>query len=240
MSDIVVEARNLTVWRGQTPVLSDISFKVTAGEVFALLGGNGAGKSTTLLTFLGLLPSKSGEALVFDKPVQHNITNVRSNIAYLPEAATLYPHLSAHENLDYFLALAGLKRSRQEIELALDRVSLQKEARSNRMERYSKGMRQKTAIALALLRETPILFLDEPTSGLDPVAIDEFNGLVTDLAHAGKTIVMVTHDVYGACQVAHRIALLRRGALVGSFEATEGEPIDTQTVHAAFAERSAA
>ncbi|MEM9618912.1 MAG: ABC transporter ATP-binding protein [Pseudomonadota bacterium] len=240
MTQTVVEARGLAVWRGQTPVLSEINFKVAAGEVFALLGGNGAGKSTTLLTFLGLLKPKAGDALVFGKPVLSDTETVRRQVAYLPEAATLYPHLSAYENIEYFLALAGLNRARADIEAALDRVSLQKEARAQRMERYSKGMRQKTAIALALLRKTPILFLDEPTSGLDPVAIDEFNRLVTDLAGSGTTIVMVTHDVYGACQVAHRIALLRRGVLVGSFEAKDGERIDTETVHAAFAERSAA
>ncbi len=240
MSDISVEARGLTVWRGQTPVLADVSFQASAGEVFALLGGNGAGKSTTLLTFLGLLEPKSGEALVYGQSVQEDVAAVRSKVAYLPEAATLYPHLSAYENLEYFLSLASVTRSRDDIEKALDRVSLQPEARGKTMERYSKGMRQKTAIALALLRETPILFLDEPTSGLDPVAIDEFNKLVTDLSSAGTTIVMVTHDVYGACQVAHRIALLRRGSLVGSFEAKAGERIDTETVHAAFAERALA
>lgn len=240
MSQTVVEARGLTVQRGQTPVLSEISFKASEGEVFALLGGNGAGKSTSLLTFLGLLEPTAGEALVFGKPVHDDIASVRSKVAYLPEAATLYPHLSAYENIEYFLSLAEVRRSRDEIEKALDRVSLQREARDQNMERYSKGMRQKTAIALALLRETPVLFLDEPTSGLDPVAIDEFNKLVTDLAKAGTTIVMVTHDVYGACQVAHRIALLRRGTLVGSFQAKDGERIDTETVHAAFAERVAA
>lgn len=240
MTSTVVEARNLTVQRGQASVLSDINFKVSAGEIFALLGGNGAGKSTTLLTFLGLLEASAGEALVFGKSVQDDMAAVRSKVAYLPEAATLYPHLSAYENIDYFLSLAAVGRSRADVEEALDRVSLQEEARDQHMERYSKGMRQKTAIALALLRETPILFLDEPTSGLDPVAIDEFNKLVTDLAKAGTTIVMVTHDVYGACQVAHRIALLRRGTLVGSFEAKNGERIDTETVHAAFAERAVA
>ncbi|WP_262696445.1 ABC transporter ATP-binding protein [Kordiimonas aquimaris] len=240
MTRTVVEARNLTVSRGQTPVLSDISFEVQEGEVFALLGGNGAGKSTSLLTFLGLLEPTSGEALVFGKSVQNDIASVRGKIAYLPEAATLYPHLSAYENVDYFLSLAGIGRSRADVEEVFDRVSLQQEARDQHMERYSKGMRQKTAIALALLRETPILFLDEPTSGLDPVAIDEFNRLVTNLAKAGTTIVMVTHDVYGACQVAHKIALLRRGTLVGSFEAKNGERIDTETVHAAFAERAVA
>jgi ABC-2 type transport system ATP-binding protein len=239
MPQNVVEARNLSVMRGQAPVLSNINFKVQKGEVFALLGGNGAGKSTTLHTFLGLLPPQSGEAILFGKTVHSDVASVRSKVAYLPEAATLYGHLTAIENIEYFLSLAAIKKSRNEIVQALDRVSLQKEAHNQNMERYSKGMRQKTAIALALLRETPVLFLDEPTSGLDPVAIDEFNQLITSLAATGATIVMVTHDVYGACQVAHRIALLRRGALVGSFEADEGGKIDTETVHAAFAERAA-
>ncbi|MEM6899281.1 MAG: ABC transporter ATP-binding protein [Pseudomonadota bacterium] len=240
MAETVIEARGLEVWRGQVPVLSDISFSVSSGEVFALLGGNGAGKSTTLLTFLGFLKPNAGSALVFGKSVHEDIVDVRQQVSYLPEAATLYPHLSAYENIDYFLGLAGIERGRSEVENALDRVSLQMDARGNRMEKYSKGMRQKTAIAMALLRETPILFLDEPTSGLDPIAIDEFNRLVTDLATDGTTVVMVTHDVYGACQVAHRIALLRRGHLVGSFEAENGKRIDTETVHAAFAERAVA
>ena len=101
-------------------------------------------------------------------------------------------------------------------------------------------MRQKTAIALAILSETPILLLDEPTSGLDPVAIDEFHDLVKAMAEGGQTVLMVTHDVYGACQVADRVGLLRDGTLVGSFSAENGERIDTETVHAAFAERQPA
>lgn len=100
-------------------------------------------------------------------------------------------------------------------------------------------MRQKTAIALAILREAPIFLLDEPTSGLDPVAIDEFNQLVRELALTGAAILMVTHDVYGACQVADRIGLLRAGELVGEFEAPKGARIDTEQVHAAFAQRGA-
>ena len=91
---------------------------------------------------------------------------------------------------------------------------------------------------MAILRETPILLLDEPTSGLDPIAIDEFNLLVRKLAGQGKTILMVTHDVYGACQVADQIGLLRHGKLVGSFNATDHQRIDTESVHAAFAERA--
>ena len=239
MPETIVEAIGLSVRRKNALVLSDINFKVAAGEVFALLGGNGAGKSTTLLTFLGLLKPSAGRAMVFGRSVFDDLPSVRANVAYLPEAAALYPHLSAYENIDYFMALAGLVCSRKAIDEALDRVSLQADSRAEPMAHYSKGMRQKTAIALALLRNTPLMFLDEPTSGLDPQAIDEFNWLVSELSSAGITVVMVTHDVYGACQVAHRIALLRSGTLVGAFEAKDGERIDTETVHAAFAQKIA-
>jgi len=168
------------------------------------------------------------------------INVMRQQIAYLPEAATLYPHLNAYENLGYFLDLAGKKTSQDDLDKALDEVGLQSEARARHMDNYSKGMRQKVAIALAILRETPVLLLDEPTSGLDPVAIDEFNALVRKLAGQGKTILMVTHDVYGACQVADRIGLLRHGKLVGNFDAEPGHRIETDKVHAAFAERASA
>ena len=140
----------------------------------ALLGGNGAGKSTTLLTFLGFLNPASGSVHVRGRDVNESLSAARQAIAFLPEAATLYGHLSAYENLRYFLSLAGTDTGRETLDDALDRVALQPEARGMRMETYSKGMRQKVAIALAILRDTPILLLDEPTSGLDPVAIDEF------------------------------------------------------------------
>lgn len=234
-----LEARSLSLTRDGTVVLSDVSFSVAPGEVYALLGGNGAGKSTTLLTVLGFLQPSSGEVLVNGQTVTSDVEGARAQIAYLPEAASLYGHLDAYENLGYFLDLAGRTVSRADIDTALDQVALPHEARTRRMQSYSKGMRQKTAIALALLRDTPILLLDEPTSGLDPVAIDEFHGMVTSLAAAGRTVLMVTHDVYGACQVATRVGLLRGGRLVGSFDAGAGARIDTETVHAAFAERAA-
>lgn len=235
-----LEARSLSLVRDGTIVLNDVSFSVAPGEVYALLGGNGAGKSTTLLTFLGFLSPSDGEVLVAGKPVTQDVEAARGAIAYLPEAAALYGHLDAYENLGYFLDLAGRRVDRAAMDAALDQVALPVEARGRRMQSYSKGMRQKTAIALALLRDTPILLLDEPTSGLDPVAIDEFHAMVKALAAAGRTVLMVTHDVYGACQVADRVGLLRGGRLVGSFEAEPGGRIDTETVHAAFAAREAA
>ncbi len=237
---IRLEAQSLMLKRDGKRVLDDVSFAVAAGETYALLGGNGAGKSSTLLAFLGFLKPSGGSVLVNGREVGADVEAGRKAISYLPEAAALYGHLTAFENLGYFLDLAGKQVSRADMEAALDKVALPAEARDQRMQSYSKGMRQKTAIALALLRDTPILLLDEPTSGLDPVAIDEFHAMVKSLAEAGRTILMVTHDVYGACHVADRVGLLRAGRLVGSFAAGPDGRIDTEQVHAAFAGRVAA
>lgn len=233
----VIETTSLCVSIRNKPILKSLSFHVESGEIYALLGGNGAGKSTTLKTLLGFNIPTSGSAKVDGKEVTQALDFVRGKTAYLPESATLYPHLSARENIDYFLSLADIKKSDADVSQAFNRVALQEEALDRHMQTYSKGMRQKTAIALAILREAPIFLLDEPTSGLDPVAIDEFNQLVRELASTGATILMVTHDVYGACQVADRIGLLREGELVGEFTASENNRINTEQVHAAFAQR---
>ena len=238
MSDYVVEANGLCVTFAEHTVLDKLSFQVSRGEVFALLGGNGAGKSTTLKTFLGTVSPSAGEASILGLSIQNDINSIRRKVAYLPESVMLYGHLTGVENIEYFLSLAQVKRSMAEIEAALNQVGLQAKAWQQRMSHYSKGMRQKTAIALALLREAPVLFLDEPTSGLDPSAIDEFNQLITRLSEAGSSIFMVTHDVYGACQVAHRIGLLDKGRLVGMFERGSQQLIDTEQVHAAFAKNA--
>jgi len=239
MSESIICAEALNVEINQQKILSNLNFEIQKGEVFALLGGNGAGKSTTLKTFLGINKPTSGRAEVLGMSVLDNIQSIRQKVAYLPESVMLYGHLSAIENIRYFLSLADIKRTNEEIEQAFQRVSLQKKAWDEKLQRFSKGMRQKTAIALAILRDAPILLLDEPTSGLDPIAIDEFNNLVSQLAHAGSTILMVTHDVYGACQLADRIGLLRDGQLVGSFTRPAGGHIDTEEVHTVFAKRNA-
>ena len=234
-----LQAEQLRVLRAGKEVLSGVSFAVASGEVYGLLGGNGAGKSTTLATFLGFLPAASGRVVVNGLDVGTDLVAARRAMAYLPEAASLYDHLDARENLRYFLQLAGVRCSAADTDAALDRVSLGGEARGLKLREYSKGMRQKVAIALAILRDSDILLLDEPTSGLDPTAIDEFHELVRGLADAGKAILMVTHDVYGACQVADRIGLLRAGQLVDQFAAPAGGRIDTETVHRAFSAKAA-
>ncbi|MDP2140690.1 MAG: ABC transporter ATP-binding protein [Gammaproteobacteria bacterium] len=234
-----LKVSNLHVSRNGREVLSDLSFSVASGEVFALLGGNGAGKSTTLLTCIGLLPPSRGDVFVLGTSPSQDPEVVRRSLAYLSETATLYEHLSARENLRYFLDLAGNNASAAAIDEALDTVGLQPEARDQRTGSFSKGMRQKVAIALAILRETPVLLLDEPTSGLDPVAVEEFNQLLNTLRNRGVAVLMVTHDLFGACEVATRVGLLRDGRLVASFSATEDRNggrahIDVDTVRRAF------
>lgn len=238
-SDIRLQARGLRVLRGDREVLRGVSFHVAAGEVYGLLGGNGVGKSTTLLTFLGFLTPVSGEVRVNGAAVREDLDAARRSIAYLPEAASLYEHLSARENLRYFLELTGARVDAPAIDAALARTGLRADAWERTLGNYSKGMRQKVAIALAILRDTSTLLLDEPTSGLDPGAIDEFHDLVRGLADGGKAVLMVTHDVYGACHVADRIGLLRDGELVGEFAATGDGRIDTEVVHRAFTQGEA-
>ncbi len=234
----VLVANGLCVDRGGRRVLTNVSFSVGHGEVFALLGGNGAGKSTTLLTFLGFLNPSEGSASVNGVVAHEDKAAIRQQTAYLPESANLYAHLSARENLKYFLSLARVNRSSDEIEHALNTVSLAEDSRSRRLASYSKGMRQKVAIALAVLRKTPVLLLDEPTSGLDPIAIDEFNAILIALANKGTTTLMVTHDVYGACHVARRVGLLQKGQMVGIFEAPENGQISAESLHQTFAEHN--
>ncbi|MBB6523029.1 ABC transporter ATP-binding protein [Pseudoteredinibacter isoporae] len=240
MQKDMLVASSLCVSFAQHKVLDNVSFEVAEGEVFALLGGNGAGKSTALKAFIGAVAPSDGDAQVMGMSVTKDIKKIRSKVAYLPESVMLYGHLTGVENIKYFLSLAEISKSQSEIEEALSRVALQPEAWNSQLSNYSKGMRQKTAIALALLRDAPVLFLDEPTSGLDPSAIDEFNQLITTLSADGTTVFMVSHDVYGACQVAHRIGLLDSGKIVGMFEREGDAHIDTEAVHSAFSNRGQA
>ena len=165
---------------------------------------------------------------------------VRSQIAYLPENAALYEHLDAWQNIRYFLSLAKVARSDDEVASALDAVALPASSRTRRLDSYSKGMRQKVSIALALLRGAPVFMLDEPTSGLDPAAIEEFNGLVETLRDRGVTVLLVTHDLIGASQVRARVGLIKDGSISAIIEPGEREAVGFEELRALFVERSAA
>ncbi|MCC5064286.1 ABC transporter ATP-binding protein [Xanthomonas campestris] len=220
-------------YRGRA-VLQGLHLQVAPGSVYALLGGNGAGKSSTLSALLGFVRPVSGQLQVDGVDPVANPGRARARLAYLPENVALYEHLSALENADYLLALAGQRRSPEAIGTALAAAGLQREAWTQRLGGFSKGMRQKVAIAVATLREVPVLLLDEPTSGLDPRAIGDFNQLVSSVRARGGAVLMVTHDLLGAVDVADRIGFLENGRIVDEVGAGD-TGFDVRTLHARFA-----
>jgi len=234
----VIQISGLCVERGNKAVLDNLSLSVAAGEIYALLGGNGAGKSTTLSTLLGFLKPSAGKVMVAGIDPVTNAEAARHKIAYLPENVALYEHLTARENVDYFLALAGESHGSDEIETAFDAAGLQAEARNRNLSGFSKGMRQKVAIALAVVRQVPALLLDEPTSGLDPRATADFNALLSTLKARGTAILMVTHDLLGAADCADRIGFLDAGRIVEEVSRDQG--YDVMALHRRYGEAVAA
>ena len=231
---------NLSVRFGDHQVLHDVSFTVAPGEVYALLGGNGAGKSTTIAALLGLIAPAGGSVAIDGIDPIGDPPRARSRVAYVPENVALYDHLSAVENAEYFLALARQPATRDAITDALDRAGLQRDAHDRRLAGFSKGMRQKVAIGIALLREVPALVLDEPTSGLDPSASADFHGLIGGLRDRGVGVLMVTHDLLGAADVADRIGILAQGRIVREERPADGpDRYDLGALHRHFVREAA-
>ncbi|WP_342665660.1 ATP-binding cassette domain-containing protein [Niveispirillum irakense] len=224
----------MTLAYGTRPVLQGLSLAVPAGSITALLGGNGAGKSTTLAALLGFVRVQRGTIGVCGTDPGAEPDTARRRIAYLPENVALYEHLSAVENAEYLLALSGERHHRAAITDAFSAAGLQKQAWDQRLSGFSKGMRQKVAISVALLRQVPVLLLDEPTSGLDPRATADFNALVTQVRERGTAVLMVTHDLLSAADVADRIAFLEAGRVTDDVAASGPERFDVRALHARF------
>lgn len=239
-STLAIEADRLEVNYKSTPVLRGLTMQVRRGEVYALLGGNGAGKSTTLNAFLGFARRSGGSVSICGIDPSRDPVAARMQIAYVPENVALYEHLSARENLQYFLRLAATAAAPGAIEQALACVNLHASAWDRRLGGYSKGMRQKVAIALALARSVPVLLLDEPTTGLDPQATSDFNQLLKTLKAQDVAVFMVTHDLLGAAEVADRIGFLKRGVLLEEFVACGPGRFDVQMLYRHYAAGEAA
>lgn len=200
------------------PALNGLSLTVGAGEIYALFGPNGAGKTTAINTILGLLPPHRGEVLVAGSSVAAAPLAARARIAYLPESVSLYPLLNGIENLRYFLLLAGRGLSDTDCRDLLLEAGLPEAAHSRRSREYSKGMRQKVAVAVALARQAQLLLLDEPTSGLDPNAAAELARLLRASAERGMAVLMATHDIWRVNETATRMGILHGGRLVGEVD----------------------
>ena len=214
-------AENLSKTYGDYKALNNLNLKLNKGEIFALLGQNGAGKSTTINIFLGFVKPTEGVAKINGISVVDHSEETKKYIAYIPETVLLYPNLTGVENLKFFSSLAGFDYDNEALTNFLSKAGLQSDAHHNRLGGYSKGMRQKVGIAIAIAKKAKVLLLDEPTSGLDPKASNEFSEILKELASEGTTIFMATHDIFRAKEVADRIGIMKRGNLISEINADE-------------------
>jgi ABC-2 type transport system ATP-binding protein len=209
----MLETMALSKKYGSHTALSPLNLKVAAGEIFCLLGPNGAGKTTTVNLLLNFIQPTSGQALIGGLDVVKQPLETKRKLAYIPELVMLYKPLNGLENLAYFSELAGQRYRPQELAGFLQRAGLADTAHRQPVGSYSKGMRQKVGIAMALAKRAELLILDEPTSGLDPKASYEFSELLRSLAREGVAIFMVTHDLFRVKELGARVGILRAGHL---------------------------
>lgn len=218
----MIRATVLTKQFGEVVALDRLDLEVAAGEVVALLGANGAGKTTTIYCLLGFLAPDSGTATVDGIDTQRDPRAVRQRTAFIPENVGLHDYLSAVENLQHFAALSGQDLDTTSTLAALEAAGLPAAAANRRVATYSKGMRQKVAIATAFAKQAKVYLLDEPTSGLDPEASNDLMQTLRSAASTrGAAVLMATHDLFRAKEVADRIGIMRAGVLVAMLRASE-------------------
>lgn len=210
----MLEAKQLTKRYGERLALDELDLQIASGEVYCLVGANGAGKTTTISLFLNFISPTSGAAFVNGICIAEQPALAKRHLAYIPETVSLYGQLSGVENLDYFSTLSGHRLSKDEKLSLLAQAGLRREDAVRRASEYSKGMRQKVGIAIALAKNATAILMDEPTSGLDPQAANELSLLVKQLGSQQTTVLMATHDLYRAKEVSSHIGIMRQGRLV--------------------------
>ena len=208
----MIKLTNISKYFNDYKALSNLSIEVKDGEIYGLLGANGAGKSTTLNLILGFLKPDNG--LIELKELTNSSDISSKSIGYIPENVNLYPYLSGIENLDYFCKLANLKYSNDELKFYLNECGLNENFHKNLTSSYSKGMRQKVGIAIAYAKKAKVYLLDEPASGLDPLSSNELSDLLKKIASKGSSILMASHDIFRVRETCNKIGILKNGQLV--------------------------
>jgi ABC-2 type transport system ATP-binding protein len=228
----MLECRQLSKQFQGRLALDALDLQVKGGEVFCLLGANGAGKTTTINLLLGFHVPTSGSVRVDGiDPAAFPLT-ARQRLAYIPEQVNLYPLLTGLENLAYFTQLARNARySRPELLDYFTQAGLSAEDADRRVAEYSKGMRQKVGIAIALAKQAKALLLDEPLSGLDPKAANEFSTLLLQLRDKGTAVLLATHDLLRARDVGTRVGIMRGGKLLDVRDPTRLTPSELEQVY---------
>ncbi len=213
----IIQASGLTKRFGKLTAVRELTLEVGAGQVFGFLGPNGAGKTTTIRMLTGLVRPTRGSALVAGYDVSLEPREVKRRVGYLAETPYLYPKLSGREFLSFMAGLyevpAAVARQRASRLLSLFELA---ERADELVETYSHGMRQKLALAGAMLHEPPVLFLDEPTSGLDPRSARLVKDLLVALVERGHTVFLSTHVLEIAEQLCHRVGIIDRGQVVAT------------------------
>jgi ABC-2 type transport system ATP-binding protein len=190
-------------------ILNDVSFNIESGDIFGYLGPNGAGKTTTIRILLGLMTPTAGKLSLLGKDV--NIDSTREHVGFVLETDGLYDNMTATENLVFYSGLYG-SRSKERISHVLQLVRLADRAK-DKVGTFSKGMRQRLALARAMVHNPEILILDEPTAGVDPTGQIEVRQIILDMAAEGKTIFFSSHNLDEVQRICNRIALIDRGQI---------------------------
>lgn len=213
MNDYIIETKNLTKQYGAQKSAANLNIHVRKGRIYGLLGRNGAGKTTTMKMLLGLTKPTSGEVRIWDMPLAGNENKILPRIGSLIESPGFYPNLTGTENLNIFAALRGIKDPAA-VKNALELVSLP--WRDKKLySQYSLGMKQRLAIALAVMHDPELLILDEPINGLDPIGIAEVRSFIRSLcAERGKTILISSHILSEIALLADDIGIIDKGVLL--------------------------
>lgn len=212
----MIRIEHLTKRYGERLAVDDLNLHVRGGDIYALLGPNGAGKSTTIGCLLGFVRPDSGRVVLAGSPLAPADAAI-AHAAYIAENVALYDRLTGVENVEFFLRLLGRKVAVADIEALLARAGLPAHAWHRQAHGYSKGMRQKVGIVMALAKGAQVLVLDEPTSGLDPEASVAFGNLIRTLADDGAAVIMATHDLLRAQELADRCGVLVGGRLMNEW-----------------------
>ena len=195
--------------------LDHLNFEVKEGEIFCLLGANGAGKTTTINLFLNFIDPTEGQALINGIDSAKDPLEAKRYVSFVSENVMLYGNFSARQNLDYFAKLGEKDDlTKDDYYSIMNKVGLQEDAFEMKVKNFSKGMRQKLGIAIAITKDAPNILLDEPTSGLDPKAGSEFMKTLADLKQERKAVFMSTHDIFRAKAIADRVGIMKEGKLI--------------------------
>ena len=195
--------------------LDHVNFEVKEGEIFCLLGANGAGKTTAINLFLNFIDPTDGQTLINGIDSAKDPLEAKKHVSYVSENVMLYGNFTARQNLDFFAKLGGkIALTKEDYYGVMRQVGLQEKAFEAKLKTFSKGMRQKLGICIAIIKDAPYILLDEPTSGLDPKAASEFLKILAGLKEEGKAIFMSTHDIFRAKAIADRVGIMKEGRLV--------------------------